>query len=96
MELLAAFGTKTDALRFRHFLEALVRMAPASYPENQAGHGLEDFDAVQGVSFDHRLLRYPLLYQPHAKRRPKESLIKAYLDLVLGWGQYRSGYLRIS
>ena len=22
--------------RFRHFLEALVRMAPAAYPENQA------------------------------------------------------------
>ena len=43
----------------------------------------------------HRLLRYPLLYHPHPKTRPKQGLIKACLDLLLEWGWYRRGYLKI-
>ena len=43
----------------------------------------------------YRLLRYPLLYHPHYKIRPKQGLIKDYLGLILGWGWYRRGYFRI-
>ena len=40
-------------------------------------------------SLNHRLLRHPLLYHPHPKIRPKQGLIQACLDLVLGWGDLR-------
>ena len=51
---------------------------------------------IQGVTKSHAPpLRYPLLHHPHPDMRSKSGLVRAYLDLILGWGWYRRGYLRI-
>ena len=42
-----------------------------------------------------RLLRYSLLYHPHPKMRPKKSSIKAYLDLMLGWGGIQGDIFKV-
>ena len=41
----------------------------------------------------HGILKYPPLYYPHPKMRPKHALRKPYLGLMLGWGWYRRVYL---
>ena len=49
-------------------------------------------NSVQILAFSRRLLRYLLLHHTHPKLRPKQHLIKAYLDLLLGWGCTSEAY----
>ena len=79
-------------VRTNLFGGCLALMAKSSHMRSVFGPLLQPGLALEvRLTSCHRLLTYPFLYHAH----PKEGLIEAYLDLLLGWGWYPRGYLRV-